>query len=191
MAQGSQSAMGILTDDPALDLLSSSSALLASCPEPAAAALTDGDLAALTQTRVRVCAGAFARVAADVLLSRQAAAHRLNDAVGTPEATEGALSARALWRLTVLDLAQAMRDAQVAREAVQTDAGYLAVDPILRQLTNTAERLAAGLEISEPTAEEVAEQAPSTIALPDGEVRTVVRPQRRRPWFGAEADTRL
>src|SRR4051812_42102792 len=105
------------TDDLVLDLIRTAAALLATAPDPTPEALTAGDRSALANAQVRACAGAFARVGADLLLSRQLRAHQLHESVRPPQPPDGvsALDMRAVWRLTVVDLAHAVEEAHEAR----------------------------------------------------------------------------
>ena len=182
-----ESALDVLIDDAALVIISASAALLAACHEPSISAVASGERVALVHARARACAGTFARLAADLLLRRQQLVHDANESVAAPEPPGGIelLSARDLWRITVLDLACAVQGAHELRVAIQADGQFLPLGSMLRQLTSAADRLAVALETGEPVGAHTGHPVTPTMRLPEVEAVEQGRSNRRRPWFGA------
>jgi hypothetical protein len=145
-----------MATDPAYELLSAATTLAG------ARASEAGGMASET---VRACAGAFARVAADLLLD--------------PSVSQDA------WRAAVRDLAAAFESAQSARLAVESDTTFSEVEPLIRRLVALADAVTTLLESIEPGA--IPAQT-AVVRLPDSSPTGQETPPgdrpRRRPWFG-------
>jgi hypothetical protein len=87
--------------------------------------------------------------------------------------------------MTVLDLAHALQSAHDVRVAIQADPSFVPLGSMLRQLTGTADRLAAVLEVGEPEGADAHKPAMPSMRLPEVETVHDGRANRRRPWFGA------
>jgi hypothetical protein len=151
-----------------LGLLQSAGALLTACPEPSPAAIAEGIPSSVMAARVRACAGALARVASDLLAGRQLRAHALSEAVAPPPHPQGESTPtpRELWRITVVDLANAMQQGHEARIAAEADPLYTALAAIVRQVLARADALSEALEAERPRDHPQAAQEGAWVALP-------------------------
>ncbi|MDX6286386.1 MAG: hypothetical protein QOG53_1871 [Frankiales bacterium] len=182
------------------------SGLLSACPEPHLDAVSAGDPKAVTFARIRGCAGAFARVAADILCADELRATERNMAVAAPAPSDpDALTLRETWRQSVLDLAVATRKTASVLFTAGHDPRFADVCRSMRALLVIAEEAAAALEQAEPPAPAVSSipapaqrtERPKPVQnrAKDGFIERSVVPKpvveetgakRRRPWFGAD-----
>jgi hypothetical protein len=154
-------------------------AALTSCPEPHPDALASGDATAVLHVRVRRSAGAFIRVAADVVTMQSAFATSAGDA--------GPL--REPWRKSVVNLSDAYHGVSTLLADIGDDDQHAALVALFRQMIDVADRVASWLESVEP-----GERPPTpTTSLPEPtSALPTPRPagasHRRRPWFGTDVD---
>ena len=157
-------------------------AALTSCPEPHPELLARAEVTAVLHDRVRRCAGAFIRVAADVVA--------LQSALGTLSLSGAAdePSSRKLWRASVVNLTDAYRGVSTLLADIGNDEQHTALVVLFRQMSDVAERVASWLETVEPP-ERV---DPAAIRTPPSPATSMPTPgpsvasNRRRPWFDTE-----
>jgi hypothetical protein len=141
-----------------------------------------GHATAVLHDRVRRCAGAFIRVAADVVT--------MQSALGTGTGDEAPL--RDLWRNSVVNLSDAYRGVSALLADIDDDDEHAPLVALFRQMIDVADRVASWLESVDPS------QRPSTPATQLLEPTTSMSPlptprpalasHRRRPWFGTDVD---